>query len=94
FNEAYKTTREAIEREKEISYQEIEQKQREISAEYIKAVVALLQDKTISKDLLQKELDQILEQVASDLIAENISQESYRTFVEAYKITRDAIERK
>ncbi|WP_016870690.1 TAXI family TRAP transporter solute-binding subunit [Fischerella thermalis] len=94
FNEAYKTTREAIEREKEISYQEIEQKQREISAEYIKAVVALLQDKTISKDLLQKELDQILEKVASDLIAENISQESYRTFVEAYKITRDAIERK
>ncbi|WP_235656156.1 hypothetical protein [Fischerella thermalis] len=94
FNEAYKTTREAIEREKEISYQEIEQKQREISAEYIKAVVALLQDKTISKDLLQKELDQILEQVASDLIGENISQESYRTFVEAYKTTRDVIERK
>ncbi|WP_257999225.1 hypothetical protein [Fischerella thermalis] len=94
FNEAYKTTREAIEREKEISYQEIEQKQREISAEYVKAVVTLLQDKTISKDLLQKELDQILEQVASDLIGENISQESYRTFVEAYKITRDAIERK
>ncbi len=94
FNEAYKTTREAIEREKEISYQEVEQKQREISAEYIKAVVGLLQDKTISKNLIQKELDQILEQVASDLIAEQISQESYRTFVEAYKITRDAIEQK
>ncbi|TBR61553.1 TRAP ABC transporter substrate-binding protein [Westiellopsis prolifica IICB1] len=94
FNEAYKTTREAIEREKEISYQEIEQKQREISAEYIKAVVVLLQDKTVSKDLLHKELDQILEQVASDLIAEQISQESYRTFVEAYKITKDAIEQK
>ncbi|PMB07117.1 hypothetical protein CEN45_13060 [Fischerella thermalis CCMEE 5198] len=36
----------------------------------------------------------ILEQVASDLIGENISQESYRTFVEAYKTTRDVIERK
>jgi Arc/MetJ-type ribon-helix-helix transcriptional regulator len=94
FNEAYKTTREAIEREGQITYQEIEQKQREISAEYIKAAVALLQDKTINQNLLQQELDAILERVATDLIAENISQESYRTFVEAYKITRDAIERK
>ncbi len=94
FNEAYKTTRESIDRERETTYEEIEQKQREISAQYIKAAVALLQDKTIKKDLVQQELDKILEQVASDLIAENISQESFRTFIEAYKTTRDAIERK
>jgi uncharacterized protein len=94
FNEAYKTTREAIERERQLAKQAVENKQREISAEYIKAVVQLLQDNKQSKNILQQELDKILEQVATDLVAENISQESFRTFIEAYKTTRDAIERK
>ena len=94
FNEAYKTTREAIERERQLAKQAVENKQREISAEYIKAVVQLLQDSKQSKSILQQGLDKILEQVATDLVAENISQESFRTFIEAYKTTRDAIERK
>jgi TRAP transporter TAXI family solute receptor len=94
FNEAYKTSRETIERDRQTTQQIQENKQREISAEYIKAVVSLLQDSHKSKDALQQELDGILELVASDLIAEYISQESFRTFVEAYKAIRDTIERK
>jgi uncharacterized protein len=94
FNEAYKTTREAIERERQLAKQAVENKQREISAEYIKAVVELLQDSKQSKNTLQQQLDKILEQVATDLVAENISEESFRTFIEAYQTTRDAIERK
>ncbi|MGM3305015.1 TAXI family TRAP transporter solute-binding subunit [Anabaena sp. WFMT] len=94
FNEAYKNTREAIERDRQVSQLVIEQKQRENSAKYIKIVVKLLQHRQQNKDLLQQKLDQILEQVVGDLVSENISQESFRTFVEAYKATRDAIDRK
>lgn len=93
FNEAYKTTREAIEREGQLAQQQIEHKQREVSATYIKAVVELLRDSKQTKDLLQQKIDKILKEVAEKLMAEEISQESFRTFIEAYKTTRDAIER-
>ncbi|ARV59729.1 TRAP ABC transporter substrate-binding protein [Nostocales cyanobacterium HT-58-2] len=93
FNEAYKTTREAIEREKQQVEQKIEHKQRELSATYIKAIVELLRDTKESKGVLQQKIDKILKEVAEKLISEEISQESFRTFMEAYKTTRDAIER-
>jgi hypothetical protein len=93
FNEAYKTTREAIEREKQLIEQQIEYKQREVSAKYIKAIVELLHDTKETKDVLQQKIDEILKEVADKLILEEISQESFRTFIEAYKTTRDAIER-
>jgi hypothetical protein len=95
FNEAYKNTREAIERDKQIAQQTIEKTQRENAAKYIKIVVKLLQYRQQNQNvLIQQKLDQILEQVVSDLVLENISQESFRTFIEAYKATRDSIERK
>ncbi|MFM7423396.1 MAG: TAXI family TRAP transporter solute-binding subunit [Elainella sp.] len=90
FNDAYKTARETIEREKQLTLQS----QREVSAAYIKTLIQLMQDKQRSKDLVQQELDQILEQASTDLVQDRISQESFRTFVEAYKTTRDAVERK
>ncbi len=93
FNEAYKTTREAIERDKKIIQSVIEHQQRENSARYIKVVVKLLQYRQRDQDLLLQKLDQILEQVVGDLVAEKISEESFRTFIEAYKATRDAIAR-
>lgn len=40
------------------------------------------------------ELDHIFAQAASDLVAERISQESFRTLSEAYKAVRDVIEHK
>jgi TRAP transporter TAXI family solute receptor len=90
FNEAYKTTREAIEREKQRNLQT----QREISAKYIKNLIRLMQDEQRSKQIVQQELDQILEQASADLVKDKISEESFRTFVEAYKTTRDLLERR
>ena len=95
FNEAYKNTREAIERDKQIDQQAIEKIQRENAAKYIKIVVKLLRYGQQNQSIIvQQKLDIILEQVVSDLVLENISQESFRTFIEAYKATRDSIESK
>lgn len=92
FNEAYKNTREAIERDKQIAQQAIEKIQRENAAKYIKIVVKLLRyGQQNQSTIVQQKLDIILEQVVSDLVLENISQESFRTFIEAYKATRDSI---
>ncbi|MFM7406663.1 MAG: hypothetical protein ACKO3K_08375 [Cuspidothrix sp.] len=98
FNEAYKNSREAIERDKQVPQQAIEKIQRDNAAKYIKIVVKLLQYRQQNQKnhnvLIQEKLDKILEQVVSDLVLENISQESFRTFIEAYKATRDSIESK
>jgi TRAP transporter TAXI family solute receptor len=101
FNEAYKTAREVIDRKIQLAYnnkqnqvKQIEHQQRELSSRYIKSVVELLHDGKRSKDVIQQELDQLLETAAINLIQDNISQESFRTFIEAYKTTRDSIERK
>jgi TRAP transporter TAXI family solute receptor len=90
FNEAYKTAREAIDREKQIALQA----QREVSADYIKALMRLMQDQQRGKQLVQRDLDQILEKASTDLVNDTMSQESFRTFVEAYKTTRDVVERR
>lgn len=90
FNEAYKTAREAIEREKQLSLQA----QREVSANYIKELIQIMQDQQRGKQATQQDLDQILEQASADLVNDTMSQESFRTFVEAYKTTRDVIERR
>lgn len=90
FNEAYKTTREAIERERELSQLAINQHQGQLLADRINEVVKLLPNNYQDKLLRQQELDAILQKVVSDLIAKNISQESFRTFIEAYKSVRDA----
>jgi TRAP transporter TAXI family solute receptor len=95
FNDAYKTTKEAIERDRKIAQAAVEQKQRENSAQYIKMVVKLLQYRqNESQELLQQNLNQILEKIVSDLVEEKISQESFRTFIDAYKATRYTIESK
>jgi uncharacterized protein len=98
FNETYKTTREKIDRERhqeEEKLKKIKQlttlNQQEISAQYIEKAVSLLQDKQMSPEVLNSKLNEILEQVSADLVAKRISQESFRTFVEAYKVIRDAI---
>ena len=101
FNEAYKTAREVIEQQIKIAYKKVEsqqqiaqQEQQDISARYIKSVVDLLAAQNRSKELIQNDLEQVLAQATASLIAKNITQESFRTFMEAYKTTRDAIERK
>jgi uncharacterized protein len=94
FNEAYKTTREAIERDRQLAQEVIEGEQKKVSAEHIESVLKLLQQQTQSKDLLHQELDKILQNVAINLIDKKISEESFRTFIEAYRTARDVVERK
>lgn len=88
FNEAYKTAREAIEREKQISLQT----QREVSADYIKELILLMQDQQGGKQIVQHDLDQILEKASADLVGNTMSQESFQTFMEAYKTIWNVIE--
>ncbi|MEA5574680.1 TAXI family TRAP transporter solute-binding subunit, partial [Calothrix sp. UHCC 0171] len=85
FNEAYKTSRETIEREKQISYQVSEQSQNHLLFSYINEVMQLLPNTIPDKNLQQKELDKIFQKVVADLITKKLSQESFRTFMEAYK---------
>ncbi len=90
FNEAYKTTRESIERKR----LQTERLQKERADELIKQIFALMQAKSGDiKNRLAK-LDLILESAAAGLVSNHISQESFRTFIEAYKTARDAIGRK
>jgi uncharacterized protein len=91
FNEAYKTTRETIERERQISYQTIEQNQSQLLAGYINEVIQLLPNTIQNKNLQKQKLDNIFQRVVVDLMTKKLSQESFRTFMEAYKSIRDAV---
>ncbi|NJN92046.1 MAG: TAXI family TRAP transporter solute-binding subunit [Leptolyngbyaceae cyanobacterium SL_5_14] len=90
FNEAYKTAREAIDRRKQVA----QQSQREISDGYIGDLLALMQDNQRSRDVIQKDLDRTFRKASTALVEGKISQESFRTFVEAYNATRVAIAHK
>jgi uncharacterized protein len=89
FNEAYKTTRETIERERQVSYQIIEQNQSQLLASYINEAVQLLPSTIQDKNFRKQQLDNIFQKVVFDLMTKKLSQESFRTFMEAYKSIRD-----
>ncbi|AFY56817.1 TRAP transporter solute receptor, TAXI family [Rivularia sp. PCC 7116] len=82
FNQAYKIAREAIERQKT-------REKQEISATYIEKVVTILIHQH-QGNILPPELNGILKEVAEKLIQGEISQESFQTFLQTYKTTRDA----
>jgi uncharacterized protein len=91
FNEAYKTTRETIERERQVSYQTIEQNQSRLLADYINEATKLLPSTIQDKNFRKQKLDNIFQQVVFDLMTKKLSQESFRTFMEAYKSIRDTV---
>ncbi len=91
FNEAYKTTRETIERERQVSYQIIEQNQSQLLASYINETVQLLPSTIQDKNFRKQKLDNIFQKVVFDLMTKQLSQESFRTFMEAYKSIRDTV---
>lgn len=84
FNEAYKTTREVLERCIKLASEEL-------SESYIKQLLNLLQHPPENREIAQEKLNAILKQVETNLIDKEISQESFRTFIEAYKTTRDIL---
>ena len=89
FHEAFKTARETIER-KRIT---VKQQRKDLAGEYVKQAIALMQDARAgsSPSMILPKLEELLEQVTADLSNDAISQESYRTFMEAYKTVRSSI---
>ncbi len=71
----------------------IESQKKDAADIYIGVVLELMNDRTTDANTLQQDLDRVFEKVAKDLVGENISQESFRTFTEVYKSAREAIAR-
>jgi len=71
----------------------IERRKKNVADNYIQRVINLIDDPRDPKVRLE-ELDDEFEKAAKDMIEENISQESFRTFNEAYSTVRKVIERR
>lgn len=75
----------------------MERHRKDIADNYIEQVIDVMNACQIAaispQDALSK-IDGIFQQVAIELVAEGISQESFRTFNEAYKTVREVIDRK
>ncbi len=104
FNEAYKTAREVLDRrileskqqvsqQQELFFKEAATMQKENADHYITEVLKVARDKKITIKPALDRLDKIMQEAGQDLIDEKISQESFRTFIEAYKTVRDTIVR-
>ncbi|MFN3360074.1 MAG: TAXI family TRAP transporter solute-binding subunit [Pseudanabaenaceae cyanobacterium] len=104
FNEAYKTAREVLDRriqdmkeqqllQQELLLKEAETIRKEKADHYIMEVLKVAKDKKISPTQALDRLDKIMQEAGYDLIDEKISQESFRTFIEAYKTVRDIVSR-
>jgi uncharacterized protein len=70
-----------------------DRRRKDIADNYIEQAIVLM-NAPIAPQAALKELDQLFEQVAAELVREGISQESFRTFNEAYKTVREVIVRK
>ncbi len=70
-----------------------ERRRKNLADQYIEQAIVLM-NAPIPLQTSLKELDQLFEQVAAELVREGISQESFRTFNEAYKTVREVIVRK
>lgn len=75
----------------------IDRRRKNLADDYIERAVALMnscREAKITPQEALKQLDVLFENVASELVKESISQESFRTFNEAYKTVREVIGRK
>jgi uncharacterized protein len=71
----------------------VDRRRKDIADNYIEQAIVLM-NAPIAPQAVLKELDRLFEQVAAELVREGISQESFRTFNEAYKTVREVIVRK
>jgi uncharacterized protein len=74
-----------------------ERGKKDVADAYIERAIALMnacQQATITPREALTKLDLLFEQIATELVREGISQESFRTFNEAYKTVREVIVRK
>ncbi len=75
----------------------IERRRKDIADNYIEQVIDVMnacQSALISPHDALVKIDSVFERVAVELVQEGISQESFRTFNEAYKSVREVIDRK
>ncbi|MEO0986319.1 MAG: TAXI family TRAP transporter solute-binding subunit [Cyanobacteria bacterium J06639_14] len=93
FNEAYKTAREKIERDIIAEAQKQQSVQQQKTAQHIQDMIRLSQANDSSYDDKLEHIDAVLQRVLDDLAGDRISQESFRTFIEVYKTTKDLIQR-
>jgi hypothetical protein len=71
----------------------VERRKKNVADEYIQTAINLIDNPSDPTELLNQ-LDDVFEKAAKGLIDENISQESFRTFNEAYKTVREVLERR
>jgi uncharacterized protein len=75
----------------------MERRSKDIADRYIEQLINVMnqcQTATMSSQEALAEIDRLFENVATELVKEGISQESFRTFNEAYKTVREVIDRK
>ena len=75
----------------------MDRRKKDLADNYIEQVVDVMnacQIATLQPREALIKIDHIFEQVADELIQDGISQESFRTFIEAYKTVREVIDRK
>jgi uncharacterized protein len=75
----------------------MERRRKDIADRYIEQLIDVMnqcQTNAISSKEALLKIDQLFEGVAAELVKESISQESFRTFNEAYKTVREVIDRK
>jgi uncharacterized protein len=73
----------------------MERRQKDLADTYIEQVIEVMnacQNKTLTPQEALAKIDDLFQQVAVELVDEGISQESFRTFNEAYKTVREVIE--
>jgi uncharacterized protein len=71
----------------------LDRRRKNLADDYIEQAIGLM-NAAVSPQVALKELDRLFEQVGAELVREGISQESFRTFNEAYKTVREVIVRK
>jgi uncharacterized protein len=75
----------------------MERRRKDIADNYIEQIIDVMnacKSTTLSSQDALTKIDSIFERVAVELVEESISQESFRTFNEAYKSVREVIDRK
>jgi uncharacterized protein len=75
----------------------MERRSKDIADRYIEQLIDVMnqcQTAAISSQEALAQIDRLFENVATELVKEGISQESFRTFNEAYKTVREVIDRK
>ena len=75
----------------------MDRRKKDVADNYMEEVIDVMnacQSNTLNPQDGLVKIDRIFEQVAGELMQEAISQESFRTFIEAYKTVREIIDRK